>query len=194
MGMGNQQRRGITLHSGKNQEQREAALQSLRSGESEVLVATDLAGRGIDVPDVTCVINWQMASTIEKYVHRIGRTGRAGKQGVAITFLGNEDEEVMYDLKQGELVVGPWALMDETNCFLCVYGRDFKESIVEIVKRTGSSPCCASTYHEGNEGGCHKSDLAMGSSVRADAVPFFTYSARETKRIRKPCRESMYSG
>jgi ATP-dependent RNA helicase DDX23/PRP28 len=50
---------------------------------------------------VTCVINWQMASTIEKYVHRIGRTGRAGKQGVAITFLGNEDEEVMYDLKQG---------------------------------------------------------------------------------------------
>jgi ATP-dependent RNA helicase DDX23/PRP28 len=42
-----------------------------------------------------------MASTIEKYVHRIGRTGRAGKQGVAITFLGNEDEEVMYDLKQG---------------------------------------------------------------------------------------------
>lgn len=107
MGMGNQQRRGITLHSGKNQEQREAALQSLRSGESEVLVATDLAGRGIDVPDVTCVINWQMASTIEKYVHRIGRTGRAGKQGVAITFLGNEDEEVMYDLKQGELVVGP---------------------------------------------------------------------------------------
>jgi ATP-dependent RNA helicase DDX23/PRP28 len=60
------------------------------------------AGRGIDVPDVTCVINWQMASTIEKYVHRIGRTGRAGKQGIAITFLGNEDEEVMYDLKQGE--------------------------------------------------------------------------------------------
>jgi ATP-dependent RNA helicase DDX23/PRP28 len=61
------------------------------------------AGRGIDVPDVTCVINWQMASTIEKYVHRIGRTGRAGKQGIAITFLGNEDEEVMYDLKQGTL-------------------------------------------------------------------------------------------
>ena len=43
-----------------------------------------------------------MASTIEKYVHRIGRTGRAGKTGVAITFLGNEDEETMYDLKQGE--------------------------------------------------------------------------------------------
>ncbi|OWZ59794.1 pre-mRNA-splicing ATP-dependent RNA helicase PRP28 [Cryptococcus neoformans] len=90
---------GVTLHSGKSQEQREAALQSLRDGEISVLVATDLAGRGIDVPDVSLVINWQMSDTIEKYVHRIGRTGRAGKTGVAITFLTNDDDEVMYDLR-----------------------------------------------------------------------------------------------
>ncbi|KZV71884.1 P-loop containing nucleoside triphosphate hydrolase protein [Peniophora sp. CONT] len=89
-----------TLHSGKNQEQREAALQSLRSGEADILVATDLAGRGIDVQDVSLVINYQMANTIEAYVHRIGRTGRAGKQGTAITFLTNEDDEVMYELRQ----------------------------------------------------------------------------------------------
>ncbi|KAF9453219.1 P-loop containing nucleoside triphosphate hydrolase protein [Macrolepiota fuliginosa MF-IS2] len=89
-----------TLHSGKNQEQREASLQSLRNGESDVLVATDLAGRGIDVQDVSLVINFQMANTIEGYVHRIGRTGRAGKMGIAITFLTNDDDEVMYDLKQ----------------------------------------------------------------------------------------------
>lgn len=56
------------------------------------------------MPDVTCVINWQMSSTIEKYIHRIGRTGRAGKQGIAITFLGPSDEETMYDLKQGKLI------------------------------------------------------------------------------------------
>ena len=61
-----------TLHSGKNQEQREASLQSLRNGEADVLVATDLAGRGIDVQDVSLVINFQMSSTIEAYVHRIG--------------------------------------------------------------------------------------------------------------------------
>ena len=61
-----------TLHSGKNQEQREASLQSLRSGAADVLVATDLAGRGIDVQDVSLVINFQMAGTIEAYVHRIG--------------------------------------------------------------------------------------------------------------------------
>ncbi|EGG08910.1 uncharacterized protein MELLADRAFT_34708 [Melampsora larici-populina 98AG31] len=89
-----------TLHSGKNQEQREAALASLRAGESDILVATDLAGRGIDVPNVSLVVNFQMAGTIEAYVHRIGRTGRAGKVGTAITFLTNDDADVLYDLKQ----------------------------------------------------------------------------------------------
>jgi len=67
------------LHSGKNQEQREASLQSLRNGDSDVLVATDLAGRGIDVQDVSLVINFQMASTIEAYVHRIGTKSVLGR-------------------------------------------------------------------------------------------------------------------
>ncbi|KKA31136.1 hypothetical protein TD95_000558 [Thielaviopsis punctulata] len=90
----------VTLHGGKTQEQREAALASVRNGQTQILVATDLAGRGIDVPDVSLVINFNMATNIESYTHRIGRTGRAGKSGVAITFLGNEDADVMYDLKQ----------------------------------------------------------------------------------------------
>ncbi|GAB1310487.1 mRNA splicing protein prp28 [Madurella fahalii] len=90
----------VTLHGSKTQEQREASLASLRNGQSNILVATDLAGRGIDVPDVSLVVNFNMPSSIEAYTHRIGRTGRAGKSGVAITFLGNEDAEVMYDLKQ----------------------------------------------------------------------------------------------
>ncbi|GAA5970503.1 hypothetical protein JCM21900_003884 [Sporobolomyces salmonicolor] len=90
----------VTLHSGKNQEQREAALASIRNGENDILVATDLAGRGIDVPDVSLVVNFQMSNTIEAYIHRIGRTGRAGKTGIAVTFLSDADEELMYDLKQ----------------------------------------------------------------------------------------------
>lgn len=89
-----------TLHGSKTQDQREQALNSVRAGNTEVLVATDLAGRGIDVPDVSLVVNFNMASSIEAYTHRIGRTGRAGKSGVAITFLGSEDSDVMYDLKQ----------------------------------------------------------------------------------------------
>ena len=90
----------VTLHGSKTQEQREAALASVRNGSTNVLVATDLAGRGIDVPDVSLVVNFNMATNIESYTHRIGRTGRAGKSGVAITFLGNEDVDVMYDLRQ----------------------------------------------------------------------------------------------
>ncbi|KIX00456.1 pre-mRNA-splicing ATP-dependent RNA helicase PRP28 [Rhinocladiella mackenziei CBS 650.93] len=90
----------VTLHGSKTQEQREAALQSVRDGKTDVLVATDLAGRGIDVPDVSLVVNFNMATSIESYTHRIGRTGRAGKSGVAITFLGSEDTDVLYDLKQ----------------------------------------------------------------------------------------------
>jgi ATP-dependent RNA helicase DDX23/PRP28 len=90
----------VTLHGSKTQEQREAALASLREGRTDVLVATDLAGRGIDVPDVSLVVNFNMATSIESYTHRIGRTGRAGKSGVAITFWGNEDADVLYDLKQ----------------------------------------------------------------------------------------------
>lgn len=90
----------VTLHGGKTQEQREAALASLRAGQTDILVATDLAGRGIDVPDVSLVINFNMAPRIETYSHRIGRTGRAGKSGVAITFLGNEDTDTLYDLKE----------------------------------------------------------------------------------------------
>jgi ATP-dependent RNA helicase DDX23/PRP28 len=89
-----------TLHGSKTQEQREAALKSLKDGHVKVLVATDLAGRGIDIQDVSLVINFNMATSIEQYTHRIGRTGRAGKTGVAITFWGNEDADVLYDLKQ----------------------------------------------------------------------------------------------
>lgn len=90
----------VTLHGSKTQDQREAALASIRNGTTQVLVATDLAGRGIDVIDVSLVVNFNMATNIESYTHRIGRTGRAGKSGTAITFLGNEDADVMYDLKQ----------------------------------------------------------------------------------------------
>lgn len=90
----------MTLHGGKSQEQRELALAQLKSGSAGVLVATDVAGRGIDVKNVSLVINYDMAKTIEDYTHRIGRTGRAGNSGVAITFLSNKDADVMYDLRQ----------------------------------------------------------------------------------------------
>jgi len=92
--------RSVVLHSGKKQEVRELALEGFRSGRYGVLVATDVASRGIDVQGVTHVINYDLPNNIEAYTHRIGRTGRAGKEGLATSLLSNEDTEIMYDLKQ----------------------------------------------------------------------------------------------
>lgn len=92
--------RVTTLHGGKTQEQREISLEGFRNKRYNILVATDVAGRGIDIPDVAHVINFDMPSNIEMYTHRIGRTGRAGKTGVATTFLTHHDSDVFYDLKQ----------------------------------------------------------------------------------------------
>ncbi|KAG5541916.1 hypothetical protein RHGRI_021668 [Rhododendron griersonianum] len=92
--------RVTTLHGGKSQEQREISLKGFREKRYNVLVATDVAGRGIDIPDVAHVIDYDMPGNIEMYTHRIGRTGRAGKTGVAATFLTLGDSDVFYDLKQ----------------------------------------------------------------------------------------------
>jgi len=75
------------IHGDKSQSQRSRAISRLKSGEIDILVATDVAARGIDVSDITHVINYSQPTTYDDYVHRIGRTGRAGKTGQAITFL-----------------------------------------------------------------------------------------------------------
>lgn len=87
------------LHGGRSQDQREETLDEFRAGTVQVLVATDVAARGLDIPDVSHVFNYDCPNKIQSYCHRIGRTGRAGKFGVATTFLTEGDSEVMYDLK-----------------------------------------------------------------------------------------------
>ena len=97
------QSRGVSatvLHSGKSQEQREGNLAGFRAGRYDVLVATNVAGRGIDIPGVTLVINYDAPASIEDYTHRIGRTGRAGSSGVAVTYLSEADTSIFYDLKR----------------------------------------------------------------------------------------------
>lgn len=83
-------RRGIraaVIHGNKSQGQRQRALEQFKRNQISVLVATDVASRGLDIPDVSHVINFDMPATYDDYVHRIGRTGRAGKPGVALTFV-----------------------------------------------------------------------------------------------------------
>ena len=91
----------VSTHGGKDQEERdEAVMRFKRSDRADVLVATDVAAKGLDFPDVQQVINFDMPDEIENYVHRIGRTGRCGKTGVATTFINKTVEEsVLLDLK-----------------------------------------------------------------------------------------------
>eukprot|EP00922_Rhytidocystis_sp_ex-Travisia-forbesii_P069871 GHVS01104341.1.p1 GENE.GHVS01104341.1~~GHVS01104341.1.p1 ORF type:complete len:785 (-),score=149.12 GHVS01104341.1:265-2619(-) len=91
--------RAGSLHGGKAQENRESAMASFKAGEVDILCATDVAGRGIDVDGVQLVINFDMPKDIETYTHRIGRTGRAGKKGEAVSFVKEEDNVLFYDLK-----------------------------------------------------------------------------------------------
>ncbi|HEX5080887.1 MAG TPA: DEAD/DEAH box helicase [Blastocatellia bacterium] len=88
------------IHADRSQSQREAALRGFKDGRCRVLVATDIAARGIDVDLVTHVINFDVPATAEDYVHRIGRTGRAGHAGHAITLLTPVDELSMLEIEK----------------------------------------------------------------------------------------------
>lgn len=83
----------LAIHSDKTQNQRTRALDGFKKGEVRVLVATDIASRGIDVPEVSCVVNVDLPLESESYVHRIGRTARAGESGAAISFVSGEERQ-----------------------------------------------------------------------------------------------------
>merc|ERR1719510_654286 len=90
----------VAIHGGKDQEDRISAIHKFKKGTTDVLVATDVASKGLDFPDIKHVINFDMPKEIEDYVHRIGRTGRCGKTGVATTFINiNVPEMTLLDLK-----------------------------------------------------------------------------------------------
>ena len=82
-----------TIHSDVLQEERERTMQSFRKGELKVLIATDVSARGIDIPDVDFVINYDLPETSENYVHRVGRTGRGSQKGQAVSFCSSEEKE-----------------------------------------------------------------------------------------------------
>lgn len=79
--------KSVSIHGNKNHSQRQRALKAFKDGTVDILVATDVAARGLDIPNVSHVINYELPSTHEDYIHRIGRTGRAGKVGKALTFI-----------------------------------------------------------------------------------------------------------
>ena len=88
------------IHGDKSQNERMAALEAFKKGEIEVLVATDVAARGLDIAELPCVINYDLPYNAEDYVHRIGRTGRAGASGDAISLFSDKDERLLVDIEK----------------------------------------------------------------------------------------------
>jgi ATP-dependent RNA helicase RhlE len=88
------------LHSNRTQKEREQALEGFREGKYEVLVATDIAARGLDIADVSHVINYDVPQHPEDYIHRIGRTGRAEHSGDAFTIMVAEDAPHVYSIER----------------------------------------------------------------------------------------------
>ena len=88
----------LSLHGDKKQSERDWVLRQFKSGQSALLIATDVAARGLDVKDIKVVVNYDMPNNIEDYVHRIGRTGRAGKEGKSYTFFTTGNSRLAKDL------------------------------------------------------------------------------------------------
>ena len=92
--------RAEAIHGNKSQNARQRALLNFKGRQTRVLVATDIAARGIDIDDLTHVINFELPNVPETYVHRIGRTGRAGASGIALSFCDNEEKEFLHDIQK----------------------------------------------------------------------------------------------
>ena len=88
------------MHGDMPQKERDAIMTEFRAGDSRVLIATDIWGRGIDVQQVSLVINYDLPTNRENYIHRIGRGGRFGRKGVAINFLTGEDVRTLREIEQ----------------------------------------------------------------------------------------------
>jgi superfamily II DNA/RNA helicase len=123
----------VTLHGGKDQLDRDHTIHEFKTKEKTLMIATSVAGRGLDVPDLVCVINYNCPNHLEEYVHRVGRTGRAGRKGTAYTFISPSEEMyapmLVKALQQAKQEV-PQALIDMANEFKAkVHSIAFFETI-----------------------------------------------------------------
>lgn len=87
------------IHGEKDQRERSEVMQSFRKGECKLMIATDVSARGIDIPDIDYVINYDLPEKVENYVHRVGRTGRGVKKGIAISFCSSEEQELLKEIQ-----------------------------------------------------------------------------------------------
>jgi len=110
----------MTIHSDKDQQERFKVMQRFREGETRILIATDVSARGIDIPDVDFVVNYDMPEQTENYVHRVGRTGRGKRKGQAVSFCSKEEKPLLTEIE---------TFLDREIKVLEIAKQDYKETI-----------------------------------------------------------------
>ncbi|WP_433558025.1 DEAD/DEAH box helicase [Pseudonocardia xinjiangensis] len=177
------------VHGDLGQGAREQALRAFRSGKVDVLVATDVAARGIDVTDVTHVVNYQCPEDSKTYVHRIGRTGRAGKEGVAVTLV-DWDEIPRWKLISDDLSLGMPEPVETYSTSDHLYS-----DLAIATSATGRLPRSQRTRAgldaeyvdtEGDHGGRKRGDKSARGTRSAGARPDTKDDGPEQPRVRKP--------
>lgn len=160
-------RAGITcaaIHGDRSQAQRERALKAFRSGECDVLVATDVLARGIDISDVRYVVNFDVPEDPVDYIHRIGRTGRAGEEGWSLTFVTVDDVDGFYDIE---------ALMGKTAEIFDADGLELgpHAPVVDPDRIPAKAPAGKKEKKRRRKATARVKAERSGGSRRADAVP-----------------------
>ena len=117
------------IHGDMKQAQRDRVMADFRSGKTEILIATDVAARGIDVDDVDVVFNYDLPQDEEYYVHRIGRTGRAGREGVALSFVSGKEAYKLKDIERYCKTITGYCL-NNIFCQLTTIGALFRKAFV----------------------------------------------------------------
>ena len=129
------------------QKQREVLMKEFRSGSSRVLITTDLLARGIDVQQVSLVINYDLPTNRENYIHRIGRGGRFGRKGVAINFVTTEDVRMLRDIERASSLFACCAGF-ASRSFLSPRGGEFLRAIpTGMVDLTMTSYCALAEFY-----------------------------------------------
>ncbi|MBC7828040.1 MAG: DEAD/DEAH box helicase [Chitinophagaceae bacterium] len=145
--------RAEAIHGNKSQTARQRALQNFKMRQTRVLVATDIAARGIDVDDLGHVINFELPEVPETYVHRIGRTGRAGASGIALSFCDREEKDLLIDIHKlidksiPVINEHPYSMNTTTSLVQHVASRNN-----DVIRRSSSQPIRIEKRWSGNHG------------------------------------------
>jgi len=112
--------KGFTIHSDKEQKERTKTMSLFKSGEVKLLIATDISARGIDIPNVDFVVNYDLPEVPENYVHRVGRTGRGTQKGRAVSFCSSEEKEILLEIE---------SFLDKEISVLEIDKNDYRETL-----------------------------------------------------------------